>query len=186
MTADQLALANLEVLKLQTWITGLAIFIGPLFGVLFTLWFQHRKDRRDEKHRLFTLLLANRKFYSITPEMARALNTIDVVFADHKNVRDLWSRYYSLLSQPAGEERGHVWLDLLGAMAKVLGYQGLTAVQLDKYYYPQGHANDIEFQQKMGKLWERVLENTEHFVVAARAEAAAGKPEAAPAAQDKP
>jgi hypothetical protein len=183
LTADQLALANLEVLKLQTWITGLAIFVGPLFGVLFTLWFQSRKDRKDAQQRLFTMMLANRKFVTITPDMARSLNTIDVVFADHKAVRDLWSRYYSLLSQPPGEERGHVWLELLGEMAKVLGYRNVTAVHLDKYYYPQGHANEAEFQLKMAKLWERVLENTEHFVVAARAEGGAVKPEAA---QDKP
>lgn len=174
MTPDQIAIESLAVLHLQTWITGLAIFLGPLSGVLFTLWSQGRKERRDAKTRLFSILLANRKGV-VTPDVSRALNSIDIVFTENKNVRELWRQYYVLLAQPVREERGHVWLQLLGAMAVVLGYRDLSTVELDRFYIPQGHVEDSQFQQRMGQHWERVLTNTEHFVVGVRAEGAAAK-----------
>ena len=183
MTPEQIAFATLELQKWQTWITALAIVLGPLFGVLFTLWSQGRKERRDARMRLFTVLLGSRKGL-VTPDVARALNSITVVYAGCEGVCELWRRYYTLLSQPAGEELGHVWLQLLGAMATNLGYKNLTAVELYKFYIPQGHVDDAQFRQRMGKHWERVLENTERFVLHARsgndtaAEAAAAAPPA--------
>ena len=82
MTPDQIALESLDVLKVQAWITGLAIILGPLAGVLFTFWFQSRKDRDGQKHRLFLTLMGERKGLVISKNMAEALNSIDVVFAD--------------------------------------------------------------------------------------------------------
>jgi hypothetical protein len=59
---------------------------------------------------------------------------------------------------------------MLAAMAQELKYQGLSQVDLDKFYIPQGHVDDAEFQRKMAALWQRVLENTERFVVVTRAD----------------
>lgn len=185
MTADQLALANLEMLRLQTWITGLAIILGPLSGVLFTLWVQRRKDRKDAEMRVFITLLANRKG-TVTPEVSSALNSIDVVFSRHEAVRNLWHRYYALLHQPPGEERGHVWLQLLETMGKALGFRGLTTIDLDKFYIPQGHQDEFEFKQRMGQHWERVLQNTAHFVVASRAADGAGEVQVVQVAPSSP
>ena len=165
MTPDQIALANLDVLKIQTWITGLAIFLGPLVGVIFTLWFQSRKERRDAKFRLFMVLMSERKAWFVSKDIARALNQIDVVFADNQTVKALWHKYYALLSLPPGEERTHTWLELLAEIAKDLRYTRLSQVDLDKFYTPQGHVDDEEFQRKVGQQWSRVLENTERFVV---------------------
>lgn len=61
MTPDQVALQTLGVTEIHTWITGLAIFMGPLAGVLFTLWFQGRKELCDAKERLFLVLMPERK-----------------------------------------------------------------------------------------------------------------------------
>lgn len=111
MTPEQLALAQLNLAQWQLWVTGLAIFLGPLAGVLFTLWFQSRKDKLEAKRRLFLTLIAERKTLFISPQMAQALNTIDVVFSDSRTIKDLWHKYYALLSQPPGEERAHTWLN---------------------------------------------------------------------------
>ena len=170
MTPDQIALQTLKVMEIQTWITGLAIFLGPLAGVLFTLWFQGRKEKRDARERLFLVLMSERKNHFISKDVTKALNQIDVVFADKPQIKALWHKYYSLLSQPPGEERIHTWLEMLAAMAQELGYQGLSQVDLDKFYIPQGHVDDADFQRKMGGLWQRVLENTERFVVVPRAD----------------
>lgn len=164
MTPDQIALAHLEVAKLQVWITGLAIFLGPLAGVIFTLWFQSRKERKDAKLQLFLILMSERKS-SVSTQVAQALNKIDVVFSDSKEVKTLWHEYYTLLHQPPGEPRVHKWLELLAAMAANLRYSRLSQIDLDKFYVPQGHVDDAEFQRNVAKQWSRVLENTERFVV---------------------
>lgn len=165
MSPEEIAVANLSVAKLQLWVTGLAIFLGPLTGVVFTFWFQSRKDRSAEKHKLFITLMGERKGIGISREMANALNTIDVVFSDNSIVVELWHKYYALLSQPPGQERQHTWLELLTAMASDLRYLNLKQTDLDKFYIPQGHVDDAEFQRKVATQWSRVLENTERFLV---------------------
>lgn len=165
MSPDEIALTNLAIAKLQLWVTALAIFLGPLAGVMFTFWFQNRKDKSSEKHKLFVMLMGERKGLSISREMAKALNTIDIVFSDNSAVVSLWHKYYSLLAQQPGEERNHTWLELLAAMAADLNYSNLKQTDLDKFYIPQGHVDDAEFQRKVAHQWSRVLENTERFVV---------------------
>jgi hypothetical protein len=169
MNADQLAVATLHVQQIQTWITGLAILLGPLAGVLFTLWFQSRKEAKDAKHKLFLALLAERKSPQVSTQVAQELNKIDVVFANALKVKSAWHEYYATLHGPGGEPRAHKWLELLSAMAKDLGYKGLTQLDLDKFYLPQGHVDDAEFRKKLSTHLSRVLENTEHFVVKTRA-----------------
>ena len=165
MTPEQLSLAQLNLSQWQLWVTGLAIVLGPLAGVSFTLWFQSRKDKIEAKRRLFLSLIAERKTLVISQHMAQALNTIDVVFSDSRTVKDLWHKYYSLLARPPGEERVHTWLELLAAMSAELHYPKLSQTDLDKFYIPQGHVDDLEFQRKVSQQWSRVLENTERFVV---------------------
>jgi len=168
MTPDQIALESLDVLKVQAWITGLAIILGPLAGVLFTFWFQSRKDRDGQKHRLFLTLMGERKGLVISKNMAEALNSIDVVFADRPEIKRLWHKYYGLLSLPPSEERVHTWLELLAEMAKDLRYTHISQTDLDKFYIPQVHADDLEFQRKVSQQWSRVLENTERFLLVAK------------------
>ena len=170
MTPEQIALANLDIAKLQAWITALAIFIGPLAGVMFTFWFQSRKDKAAEKHRLFLALMGERKGLAISQQMSKALNTIDVVFSDNPAVVSLWHKYYALLSQPPGEERNHTWIELLAAMASDLQYSNLKQTDLDKFYIPQGHVDQFDFQNEVQSEWLRVLKNTERFIVEQRNE----------------
>ncbi len=79
MTPDQIAVSQLELARLQLWITALAIFLGPLFGVVFTLWFQSKRDKTSAKRKLFIALMAERKLIVISPQITQALNTIDIV-----------------------------------------------------------------------------------------------------------
>lgn len=173
MAPEQLAEATLRVQTLQTWITGLAIVLGPLVGVVFTLWAQKRKERTDAMHRLFLDLMSERNAPFVSPAKAQALNRIDVVFSDCAMVRQRWHEYFQLLHGEPSQARVHKWLELLSAMATELGYKNLSQVDIDKFYLPQGHIDDAEFQRKVGKQWARVLENTEYFVVKAREDALA-------------
>jgi hypothetical protein len=170
MTAEGLAQAQLTLAQLQLWVTAIAIFAGPMAGVLFTLWFQSRKDKLEAKRKLFFTLVAERKGLLISQQVAQALNMIDVVYADNANIKSLWHKYYSLLSQPPSQERDHTWIELIGAMSQELKYPQFSQTDIDKFYIPQGHADDIEFQRKISQQWSRVLENTEHLLVARREE----------------
>ena len=165
---DQIAIATLRVQEIQAWITGIAIFLGPLFGVFFTLWFQSRKESKDSKKILFLALMAERKALAVTTQVAQALNQIDVVFANSPKVKKVWHEYYELLHHAHGEPRTHKWLELLTAIAQDLDYSSLSQLDLDKFYIPQGHFDSAEFQKNMQQQWARVLQKTEHFIVKSR------------------
>lgn len=169
MTPDQIALAQLEVDKLQAWITGLAIFLGPLLGVIFTLWFKKRKEQADQQQRLFLTLMAHRKSNPPTFDFVNALNLIDVVFAQHRRVVSLWHEYYDMLCQ--NTVNWHLaeakYLDLLFEMARALGYKSLAQTEISKFYSPVAHGNQSqETQQEL----LRVLKATACFEVEPKTE----------------
>lgn len=165
MTPTQVALAQLHVATVQAWVTGLAIFLGPLVAVAITLRYQSWKDKRDARQRLFLTLMAERKGVMPTYQVTQALNTIDVVFAGKPRVLRRWHSYYTLLDQPTvGASQTHAWLDLLSEMARELGYKDLQQTDLDKFYLPKGHLDWHEVQMKTALEWIRVLENTSHFL----------------------
>ncbi len=172
MTPEQLALAQLRAAEWQAWLTAVAIVLGPLAGVLFTLWFQRHKERQDAKHRLFATLMTHRRSPTPPPEWVHSLNLIDLVFADEPEVVRLWHEYYDLLSQDP--VNGHLtdskYLDLLAAMAKTLGFRRLSQTDINKFYSPRflGHQ-----QQQAAELQSellRVLKNTGHISTSARSE----------------
>ncbi len=72
--AQLFSLGVIRVMKFMDIINIIAIITGPLFAVLITLWWQERKEKRDKKVNLFTMLLAYRKSYPVSPEWARGLN----------------------------------------------------------------------------------------------------------------
>jgi hypothetical protein len=168
--AEQIATANLHIAEMQLWVTAIAIFLGPTTGVLITFLMQSRKDKKAAKQRLFLTLMGERKSLPPPRFVTAALNTIDVVFADNRQVVDLWHKYYALLHQPPGEERQHIWLELLAAMAVDLRYPTLKQTDIDKFYIPQGHVDEVEFQREVGTEWLRVLKNTERFLVEKKTE----------------
>ncbi|PKO43722.1 MAG: hypothetical protein CVU30_06820 [Betaproteobacteria bacterium HGW-Betaproteobacteria-3] len=170
MTPDQLALAQLDLSKLQAWITAIAIFLGPLAGVLFTLWFQRRKDRRDAQQRLFLTLMAHRRSNPPTYDWVNSLNLIDVVFANHRTVVDLWHQYYDLLAQePVNWHLAESkYLDLLAAMGGVLGYSKLSQTDISKFYSPRAHGNQAQLNIETQTELLRVLKSTERMVVEPR------------------
>jgi len=157
-----------ELYLLQISANFLAIVLGPVTAVCVTLWFQSRKEKLAAKRQLFLSLMAERKNLTISPQVAQALNTIDVVFSDNREIVGIWHKYYALLAQQPSQERDHTWLELLSAMAKDLRYPGLSQTDLDKFYLPQSHVDQLEFQKKAGEQWLRVLENTKRFLVEPR------------------
>ncbi len=145
----------------------IAVILGPIVAVIITLWYQNRKEKRDTKHRAFLLLMAHRR--SSPPDFAlvEVLNTLDVVFQDTPKITQLWHEYYDLLSSPNPnfQVQEHKYIDLVSEIASALGYSKLKQTDIDKFYRPQGHADQAALQNKIQKEFLRVLENTTALVV---------------------
>jgi len=143
----------------------IAVIVGPIVAVSITLWYQGRKEKRDTKHRAFLLLMAHRKSIPPSSVMVEVLNTLDVLFADNRQIVELWHKYYTLLGQPPCEDRQHTWLELLAAIAEDLHYPTVKQTDIDKFYIPQGHLDQFELQGNIQNEFLRVLQNTSSLVV---------------------
>lgn len=139
--------------------TLIALFLGPVSAVAITLWHQRRTEKRASKERLFITLMAHRKSFPPTFDWAQALNLIDVVYAKHPKIVKLWHDLYDILCQvPISDQKfNHKYLDLLSAMAKVLGYKTLHQTDIDKFYSPQAHGTHAQQQQELAQELLRVL-----------------------------
>ena len=162
MAPTDISIAQLVLAKWQLWVTGLAIFLGPLAGVIFTLWFQARKEKNDAKNRLFITLMAHRKSNPPTYDLVSGLNLIDAVFAKHPKIVELWHQYYDLLSQPT--TNWHLseakYLDLLSEMAKVMGYNELSQTSIARFYSPNAHVNQNQMNFDIQTELLRVLKSS--------------------------
>lgn len=144
-----------------------AIIIGPVIAVLITVWWQHRweqhKEKHDAKSKLFLTLMADRKSSPETYEWVRALNLIDVVFADDVKVTGLWHELFDLMNSPSTPDaRGNKLVELLSAMAKGLGFDKLEQVSIGKFHCPQVHIDQLKQQDETQAELLRVLKATEH------------------------
>jgi hypothetical protein len=126
----------------KDYATVIALFFGPICAVGLTLWHQARSEKRAAKQRLFVLLMGHRKSIPISLEWTQSLNVIDVIYADHPKVVGLWHTLYDILdTKPLNEAKlQHARLEMLSAMANVLGYKALQQTDIDKFYVPDAHA----------------------------------------------
>jgi hypothetical protein len=158
-----------------------AIIVGPVVAVGITLWWQRRKEKRDAKQRLFLTLMAHRRSFPPAIEWVNALNVIDVVFAEHPQAVQLWHEYYAgLVNPPANQnfqQREHTYLLMLSAMARSLGYRRLEQTDIDKFYTPQVHGDQMALNYQCQTEWLRVLKNTARIEVTPQVAVESGQPD---------
>lgn len=152
----------------------LAILVSPAIAVGITLWYQNRKERRERKDRLFQTLMVHRKAFPPAHDWVNGLNLIDVVFSDSPKVVALWHQYYSLLGSAKTDneyrDRDHKYIELLSAMARDLGYQSLQQTDIDKFYSPQAHQNQIAASNEIQTELLRVLKSTQNIAIVPKPE----------------
>lgn len=155
----------------MTIVSILAILLSPLIAVGVTVWFQNRKERRDQKRWILATLVATRHT-PVTDEVVRALNMIDVVFHDSPAVRRLWREYFDMLCNPSlnnpqGVQQRQVKnLEMITEMAKEVGYgKTITHLDVDRVYYPVGLGQQAVQQQAISDELLRVLRGSQGFVV---------------------
>ena len=145
----------------------LATAISPLIAVQVTRYLDDRNEERGRKLNVFKTLMATRA-YSISPRHVEALNTIDLEFLPNrpkeKAVLDVWQQYLDHLGNTGMEvaawnvRRVDLLVDLLYAMAKVLGYDFNKTQIKNGTYSPVAHGRLEEEQGRVRELTLELLE----------------------------
>lgn len=74
----------------------IAIIISPIVAVIVGQYLQTKSKKPEDKLEIFKTLMVSRGLGGST-ESVRALNIIEVVFSDDKNVLNQWKKYYDKL-----------------------------------------------------------------------------------------
>lgn len=155
---------------IMTIINTLAVIAIPIVSVVVAHHLQNRAEKRKDKLNVFKTLMMSRTGWTV--ESVRALNIIDIVFADDKNVRARWKKYYDKLcvENPTETELKKIKTaqdKLLEAMAVSLGYKDkVTWETIQNPYIPKGMVDAEQMQREyqngqlaMAKIAEQVMQN---------------------------
>lgn len=135
-------------------ISILAIIAAPVVAVIIGQKLQNRAKKRQDKMEIFKTLMTSR-IHGWTPESVFALNVIDIVFADDKNVRNQWKTYHDKLcvSDPTQEDLKKIQTEqykLLETIAVSLGYKDkITWETIQNPYIPDGMVAAKKQQEQM-------------------------------------
>jgi len=154
-------------IKLEAWLTIIAIILGPLLAFEVQRRRDNRRERRQRKIEIYTKLMLTLKV-SMAPIHIDAINSIQVEFyaqkGPDKKVLDAWRLYTSHLNKRQQDDR---WLekkfdlliDLIYEMGQSLGYKDIDKAAIrDNTYLPQGYV-DVEAEwHRVRKGWLEVLD----------------------------
>jgi hypothetical protein len=155
-------------------LTYFFMIAGPttaaILSFVFSIWYQNRKQRREDQRSLFRTLMVYRIPDTPPLELVHALNLLDVTFANRRRVIELWRNYYNLISQePVNWFLAYyAYLDLLAEIARTLGYKHLTQTDIAKAYSPKGQAEVSRLNSETQYELLRVLKNTAQLLVEKR------------------
>jgi hypothetical protein len=162
----------LSELKAADWAIVFATLIGPILAVQAQKWVEALRERRNQKHWVFTQLMATRRA-RLSPDHVRALNMIDLAFygskyfkfrsssKSEKAVGRAWKEYFDTLGLESNEKNAEVvanqrdlaFTNLLEAIAIDVGYD-FDKVQLRRgAYSPMAH----EVQEDEGNRLRKSL-----------------------------
>ena len=119
----------------------ISAILSGIFATLVTLWWQDRSRQKQEKIRIFTILMSKR--YEISAdESVDALNMVDVVFYESDSVRSALRNFREATALPETNTKSQVITDkhlkLLEIMAEDIGYKKIRWDDIKEYYFPVG------------------------------------------------
>ena len=147
-----------------------AVFCSPLFALWAQWRLQLRRERRDQRMRMFKTLMATRAT-ALDINHVQSLNMIDVEFSKSDPtdtaIRDAWKTYHAHLNAPRPQEEmpGRQWDDnqrdylaqLLSKMGKSLGYNFDFTYYKSGAYHPSGLGDNWNEMEQIRKRWLAVL-----------------------------
>lgn len=146
-------------------ISIIALIIVPILAVVIGQWLQTKAEKRKDKMQIFRTLMTSR-IYGWTRDSVEALNVLDIVFADDKEVRMAWK---DLLDKYTVTNPDKTHLEkilkaqykLLEEIAKSLGYKDkITWETIQNPYIPRWLSEQIENQNLYN---QNMLAATEKF-----------------------
>ena len=104
--------------------------------------------RRDEKLRLFYILMNHRGRNISAVEPVDALNMINVVFFDSRSIKEAFNRFMRFINGAENRRaRSDAYMDILLEIARDLGFpSSLTGEDLDRGYFPLPAATPTPLQ----------------------------------------
>lgn len=127
--------------------------ISGLLATLITIYWQKRAEKRRQKMKVFETLMAHR--YMIhAEESVKAINSIDVVFYDDKEVRKALTAFMNEAAKKIefNPNIGDKHLKLLEEMAKALKLEDIHWDNIKQSYYPNGLAQKIQDEDVLRKI----------------------------------
>ncbi|MBE7033441.1 MAG: hypothetical protein E7406_04350 [Ruminococcaceae bacterium] len=121
-----------------------SLFSG-IIATAVTLWWQNKSEKIKLKTEIFTTLMAYR-FNLAHAESVKALNCVQAVFYDNKNVQEAWAKFKQMVSkQPyIQQEAIDAHISLLEEISKDLKYKNIEWKKIKNYYYPQSLVQEDE------------------------------------------
>ena len=153
-------------IKLEGWLTIIAIIVGPLLAFAVQQWRDKRRERRNRKIDIFRRLLLTLKV-PMAQNHVDALNSVPLEFYSHPQIMSAWRLYTSHLNDAAmlkadnmgwGRKKFELLVDLVGKMASALNYSHIDAAALrDNIYVPQGYQDVEEQWRQIRDAWLQLL-----------------------------
>ena len=156
-------------MELKDILNLVALVLIPIAAVVIGQRLQIHSEKRKDKMQIFKTLMTSR-IYGWTPDSVHALNIIDIVFVDDKNVRDAWKDLNDKY-RVTNPDQQHIkkienaQYKLLEAIANSLGYKKkITWETIQNPYMPIGMVKQIEAQQNMQSAYSFVLDGMSKIV----------------------
>lgn len=120
-------------------VTILSFLLSGILATLITIFYQNYADEKAAKRKIFETAVSSR-YCIVEEENVKALNSIDVIFHNNKNVRQSWKAFIDEADKqpPNPQNINDKYMKLLEEMAIVCGYKNIKWDDLRRHYYPTG------------------------------------------------
>lgn len=131
--------------------------IAALLSVIIAHCLQIKAKKREDKMRILIDLMVSR-IYGWTAQSIHSMNIIDIVFADSKDVKSAWHKFFDLckIKDPSEKQLKDIETaryKLIEEIANNLGYKDkLTWEEIQSCYLPQGMVENLKNQQEFQNM----------------------------------
>ena len=143
-TKDYFEIIFLGVNLLILLINVFVIRKSPIDAVKIGRKLNDQQNKDNAKRNLFLTLFSFRGI-PVHPDFVNALNKIEIVFNDTPVVLEAWHKLYDSYNNTSLVDQETTWrlirFELLSKISLSLGYTDLKQYDMEKNYFPQGHAN---------------------------------------------
>ena len=126
--------------KIVAVLNLIAVLLIPVVAVIVGQYLQERVQKRKDKMQIFQCLMTRRITGWAALEAVNAINSIDIIFTDNKEIRNQLGVWKSKCRKDIpSEEQSREQCKLLELMANDLGYKDkITWDIIQNPYYPEG------------------------------------------------